>query len=812
MIKTMQPTDAFRPDNVECPSTPQNVAVIPFVERHKLKWQPINLDIKWNKNKNKFDKVLLTSREYNRKPTSKDFKELDDEVLRSRQSYLDSYDHIAIDSGKVHHIDVDNLNMSAELESQVEEWKKQWPYYLSASKKLPHFFVRFDEAFENDRVAKTKFEGIEILSGQWGWCPKAAEIYNAEKEIPVLKKSHWVDEHHQIQDKKAPQPQPIKGVNKEINKTPLLYSEVEIKNILENIDVSYCDEYESWFRIGCALYNFGCTQEAFDEFSKRSTKYDADAITKLWNSFDKKPYEQIQFGTIMHYLDQSNPEFAEQCKQQLKTPKQLDELNSFFQTGSMTHHKAAVIFHELFKDKFSYSKGEWFMLNEGGIYERLERDAFPILARQLKSCLQRFLDDVIKSTTDEDKRKKLFRAQALAEDFSFKQKCIEEAKLVFLDEKLQKELDTNTDLIGFTNGVYDLSEMKFRKATIHDKVSLTTRYCYTEDVDMAKVKYIDDLITNYFESEDVAIWFKKHLGSLLQGGNKEEKAYFWTGKGRNGKGTIDHLLIKSLGDYYITISKEFYTCRQKSTEAPAPEVCGLKNKRCGMTRELEEGVPILEGGFKDKTGNDEMKARNLHEKKHDVFKPTHKTIMQTNDLPVFTNVTEALLARIIVIEFVFQYKDPLELDKKNRYHRPVDTNLKTKLKNCGAEFMYLLIEWFKKYNEEGLIHDMPEGIKTATNAYKRTIDTVKTFMEEYVEQGADDDVIAQKELLRLHNIYSRTTMNAKKFTQKLINYGYIMTRQQMHGSRMSCIKGYTLITEKVCQLEEDWLLVSDEFT
>ena len=85
-------------------------------------------------------------------------------------------------------------------------------------------------------------------------------------------------------------------------------------------------------------------------------------------------------------------------------------------------------------------------------------------------------------------------------------------------------------------------------------------------------------------------------------------------------------------------------------------------------------------------------------------------------------------------------------------------------------------------------------------------------MEEYVEQGADDDVIAQKELLRLHNIYSRTNMNAKKFTQKLINYGYIMTRQQMDGSRMSCIKGYTLIAEKVCQLEEDWLLVRDEFT
>jgi P4 family phage/plasmid primase-like protien len=799
---TPQPTDALAclHDNGECPTTPENVTVIPFVERHRLKWQPINLDIKWDENKQKYDKKLQPSREYNHRPSSKDFENLDDEVLKERQSYLDSYDHIAIDSGNIYHIDVDNLNMSPELRSQVEEWKTQWPYYLSASKKLPHFFVRFDEAFENDRVAKTKFEGIEILSGQWGWCHKAAEIFNAEKDIPMLKKSRWVDEHRV---KGASHPQPIKDVNREVNKTPLLYTEVEIKNILYHIDVYYCDGYESWFRIGCALYNSGYAQEVFDEFSKRSTKYDSDEITKLWNSFEKKPYKQIQFGTIMHYLDQSNSEFAENCREQLKTPKQLNELNSFFQTGSMTHHKAALIFHELFKHKFSYSKGEWFMLNEGGIYERLEKDALPILARQLKSCLQRFLNDVIKSTDDEDKRKKLFRAMALVEDFSFKQKCIEEAKLVFINENLQRELDSNTNLIGFTNGVYDLNELKFRKATINDKVSLTTRYPHTEDVDMAKVQYIDDLITNYFESEDVADWFKKHLGSLLQGGNKEEKAYFWTGKGRNGKGTIDHLLINSLGDYYVTINKELYTCQQKNSEAPAPEICGLKHKRCGMTRELEEGVPILEGVFKDKTGNDEMKARNLHEKKHEMFKPTHTTIIQTNDMPVFTNVTIALCARLIVIEFVFQYKDPLELNIMNKYHRPVDTNLKSKLKNCGAEFMHLLIKWFKKYNQEGLIYDIPEQIASATNAYKRTIDTVKTFMEECVEQGADDDVIKMSRLLDLHDKYSSTKMTAKKFTQRLMNYGYVMARKRIEGSRINCISGYKLIPERVFQLEED---------
>jgi len=51
-------------------------------------------------------------------------------MTRTRQEYLENYDHIAIDTGDIYHIDVDNLNMTDELRSQVEEWKSKWPYYL----------------------------------------------------------------------------------------------------------------------------------------------------------------------------------------------------------------------------------------------------------------------------------------------------------------------------------------------------------------------------------------------------------------------------------------------------------------------------------------------------------------------------------------------------------------------------------------------------------------------------------------------------------------------------------------------------------
>ena len=794
MIATQYPLDVVAHTNAECISTPKNVKVIPFVERHKLKWEPINVNVQWNESKQKYDKHLQKGYEYDFKPSSKDFVNLDDATLRSRQSFLEWYEHIAIHTGDVCHIDVDNLNMTPALHSQVEEWKTRWPYYLSASKKLPHFFVKFDEPFKNDRLGKTKYEGIEILSGQWGWCPKTADIINADKEIPVLRKSDFIDVPYH-------RPKPIEDANKEINKKPLSHSAVKIKDILGKINIQYCDQYESWFRIGCALFNSGCSQDVFDEFSKRSSKYSADAVLKLWNGLHAKPYEEIQFGTIMHYLQQSDEFYARACAAKLKTPRQLDELKSFYRTSDMTHHKAAAIFHEAFKDKFSYSHGEWYMLTEGGIYEQLEHDTEPMLAGHLKSCLQKFLQDVIDCTTDDDKRKKLFRAQAKAEDYTFKQKCIAESKEVFLDRNLYKELNSNLNLVGFTNGVYDLDQMAFRKATIEDKISFTTGYAYSENIDQENLSFIDKLIDDYFETKEGAEWFKKHLGSFLQGGNKEEKAYFWTGRGRNGKGSIDSLTMNALGDYYATINKDFYTVTQKNAEAPAPEVIGLKHKRVGMSRELEENVPILEGAFKDKTGNDPLKARNLHEKKHETFMPSHKTIFQANDLPFFTNVTIALCSRIIVICFPFMYKDPTEFDDKNSYHRPVDPELKTKLKSCRLEFMHLLLRWFKRYKEEGLMDDFPDEFKRATDKYKTDVDSVKSFMDDVLLKGDTDDYISTAEMLALHNVYTSKMLTPQKFAQRLRNLGHDIKRKNIKSGKANCIFGFKLNDAAVDELQ-----------
>ena len=80
---------------------------------------------------------------------------------------------------------------------------------------------------------------------------------------------------------------------------------------------------------------------------------------------------------------------------------------------------------------------------------------------------------------------------------------------MFLDRNLYKELNSNLNLVGFTNGVYDLDQMAFRKATIEDKISFTTGYAYSENIDQENLSFIDKLIDDYFETKEGAEWFKK---------------------------------------------------------------------------------------------------------------------------------------------------------------------------------------------------------------------------------------------------------------------------------------------------------------
>jgi putative DNA primase/helicase len=505
------------------------------------------------------------------------------------------------------------------------------------------------------------------------------------------------------------------------------YSSQTIQALLEIINEQYIDNYESWFRVAVAIYNCGCEFELFDNWSKRSKKY--SGTKKLWKSVSRGNLTNIGIGTLCYYAKQSNPYLFNLIKDKLPTRNQVELIDRFMDQSaipSITNSLVGEIFYEKFKDKYTYSNKTWYRLNEGGIYEVLANDSDTILSKEIKKYFQSFILRVIENTDDELKKKKLWKAHTTIEGVNFQKQSVEASKQHFINERLSEELDNNAYLIGFTNGVYDLKNKIFRKGTIDDKVSFTTKYAWSDKKDD---KFFNDLINSWFETESMADYFKKHISSFLEASNKEEKIYFWNGSGRNGKGTIDTLLRETLGSYYTELDNGYFTIAKKQNSIAEPELVKLEHKHLVMTFEPAEATKYINNKTKKISGNDPINARDLYSKSNEIktIQTNFKCVIQTNHLPIFDEVDMGLLNRIEVINFPYSFLESYKMDLSNKNHKSVDIDLKDKLKSKHVEFFNYLLEWYYKYKTEGITK--PKEVLLAIKEYSAKIDTIKTFVE-----------------------------------------------------------------------------------
>jgi hypothetical protein len=78
---------------------------------------------------------------------------------------------------------------------------------------------------------------------------------------------------------------------------------------LERLAAWRCDQYDSWVNVGMALAELG--QDGFslwDEWSKRSAKYNAGEMPKKWASFDASGGKTI--ASLYHWANEDNPQSA----------------------------------------------------------------------------------------------------------------------------------------------------------------------------------------------------------------------------------------------------------------------------------------------------------------------------------------------------------------------------------------------------------------------------------------------------------------------------------------------------------------------
>tara|TARA_R100000541_G_scaffold11208_1_gene19235 strand:+ start:3788 stop:6139 length:2352 start_codon:yes stop_codon:yes gene_type:complete len=760
------------------PSTP----LLKYLNKHNILWFPIYLEVVDGVKK------LQPYRETGARPKTTDFKNLTAQEIQARHEWT-TYDHIAIDTNNIQQIDIDNPDC------ELMECKENTPHFLSTTKKLPHFFVKFNlpEALVGKNMFKLQEHGkkVDYLNGCWSFAPRDGVVVNADIDIVSI----------DIPD------ETIVSQYKDYNTD---FSGIEIKEILGGIPAT-CP-YEVWLKIGMALKISGFSYEDWDTWSRNRAPDQQRPTEYKWEkSFESPPDPdepevkgKVSFGTLMMYLKQYNP-----IKFREVQPKLLNKEECIFIEDiegntyrTLTNRSVAELFYNNFQDKYVFDT-DWYMFDKvSGIMKKLDKKMVEAyMLKDSMTYITNLLNKRMRTTEDEEKINKYYKIKNMTESSAFMKGSFAFKETRFADSNFKKQLDTSQQIFGFNNGVWDMDVGVFRKGVKTDYVSQYVNFDWvaTRDHD-----FFDNLIFSMFEDQEMADWFKKHLGSIFVGGNPEEHFYFWDGAGRNGKGTMDTLLKSILGKFYCPLDVSYFTVYKKNDNAPEPHLLKMKDTKCVMINELGESTKLITNKIKQISGNDSIPARALYSNDVIDIDCAFKCIIQTNHLPVFTDIDDGLLNRICPIHFPFMFVSDSVFDAENPQHRRANIELKGVCKEKKVEFFnYVMDICVPAYQNHG-ITPLPRMVQKNINKYRSQIDDVGAFALTELKEAT---FLSGKEPITTNSMYNHyqawreqvveteEKVSRDKFAKRLksiLGEG-AYKRAMVDHKKQSCIVGYEFV-------------------
>ena len=303
-----------------------------FLERERIGWFPITLKVTPTTKTNadgrfkvntdgsvKMDKRPLptyqpeyfNAEKNDNSPITSDFETLDESALQARRDLYNknpsNWNHIAIDTRSVHHIDID----THEITPEVVKMRDSLPLYRSSTKSFgSHLFVKPSDGWKSTQQRKDQFMqkkkkypngstgDVELLCGIWSFASSTAVVENADMNYDMAGIGGRFIEKGEESPKNVVLAQMA-------SPSPLKLSDLpELEQIVGLIDLRYCREFDSWSRIVCALHNSGFSESFARKWSMMADNYDDQGFDNYWG----RHYTSITEGTLRHYARESNPD------------------------------------------------------------------------------------------------------------------------------------------------------------------------------------------------------------------------------------------------------------------------------------------------------------------------------------------------------------------------------------------------------------------------------------------------------------------------------------------------------------------------
>lgn len=487
--------------------------------------------------------------------------------------------------------------------------------------------------------------------------------------------------------------------------------------------------YSSWSKVGFALYNIlGYSGEgAFDIFSATyPKKYDEREVGKWYRNLRSVDGGYTE-RSLHYWAKEDNPElYAERFGMTVKKLMKHD----------LTQNDTATCYDSLMPQRYVFSGGCWYCYAENNIIQKLDKTHPDKLRTSISHTVQRAIQKELSSmnVADETYSKMLAMASKCHKTLGmsgFISGVIDYLRAVYTDDTFADKIDTNMDLLAFTNGVFDYSMKEFRPIEKEDYVMRTTKYALTEESNASKRTWLMSELMNIFNTQEmVTYWLETIAMALFR--NHFEKMYCHTGSGGNGKGVLFTLIKEATGAYYYQAPNEFLTTTYKA-DAPNSTLANARGVRIFVTSEPStmntegKGLKISTDLIKMLTGGDEINARDLYQTSKQTFKPVFTPFLQCNAIPELSKVDGGMRRRFVKQDYPNKFvQNPAKPNE-----RPVDYTLKAQMQEYEVvnEFMLLLLDVAKAFT----VFHVPLSVKESTNDFLDDSDKVLGWLQSRVE-------------------------------------------------------------------------------
>lgn len=365
---------------------------------------------------------------------------------------------------------------------------------------------------------------------------KSKQKERLEKHIEMLS-----DESESSEDFDQKIDDDLKSIKKKVKDNQKKDYDIDrVTSLVKLFSKRRATSYDTWTNVGWALYSIDSDNllPLFKKFSSKcKEKYDEEGCDKLWENAYESHYT---IATLERWARKDNP------KQYLEYIRSGTR-NLLKKAESGTEFDIASVIYEMYKNQFkctSISDGTWYEFQE---HRWVEIDKGYTLDLKISNELTKefiYLSQEHLTNWEMEKQglykdeymKKATKILKLANDklknSASKDRIMKECAKRFYNKQFEEELDSNRDLIGFENGVFDLKTFTFREGSPDDKISLTTGYDYKEySLDHKYIEGIYDFFKKIQPEEDMREYILTLLASYTDGYNNEQKFIIWTGCG-----------------------------------------------------------------------------------------------------------------------------------------------------------------------------------------------------------------------------------------------------------------------------------------